>query len=166
MYYSPVRHSPPKRCVRLACIRHAASVHPEPGSNSPLSISKDNFCLLALLCFFLLTCFLFSFQCPFAALLPSAHLSCRLIPPFASLFFTFFALFYQFFEKRWFNRSFLNLFFYCFFFRIDESARLCPISDVSADSWCVGKWLPNPPLVSLPLSSYVQQAGGQGRFLW
>src|SRR5260221_14642089 len=25
------------RCpVRLACIRHAASVHPEPGSNSPL----------------------------------------------------------------------------------------------------------------------------------
>ena len=23
------------RCVRLACIRHAASVHPEPGSNSP-----------------------------------------------------------------------------------------------------------------------------------
>ena len=64
----------PKDFVRLACIRHAASVHPEPGSNSPLSISKDNFCLLALLCFFLLTCFLFSFQCPFAALLPSAHL--------------------------------------------------------------------------------------------
>ena len=23
--------------VRLACIRHAASVHPEPGSNSPLN---------------------------------------------------------------------------------------------------------------------------------
>ena len=38
MYYSPVRHSSPKRCVRLACIRHAASVHPEPGSNSQIFI--------------------------------------------------------------------------------------------------------------------------------
>ena len=41
--YSPVRHwalteaSFHIRSVRLACIRHAASVHPEPGSNSPLS---------------------------------------------------------------------------------------------------------------------------------
>ena len=37
--YSPVRHSPPKpksrRSVRLACVKHAASVRPEPGSNSP-----------------------------------------------------------------------------------------------------------------------------------
>ena len=24
--------------VRLACLRHAASVHPEPGSNSPIKI--------------------------------------------------------------------------------------------------------------------------------
>ena len=41
--YSPVRHSvnstsirklPLNRFVRLACVRHAASVHPEPGSNS------------------------------------------------------------------------------------------------------------------------------------
>ena len=41
--YSPVRHSVnstsirklPLNCfVRLACVRHAASVHPEPGSNS------------------------------------------------------------------------------------------------------------------------------------
>ena len=40
--YSPVRHSlsPPKRIqlVRLACVRHAASVHPEPGSNSHVLI--------------------------------------------------------------------------------------------------------------------------------
>ena len=28
-----------KHLVRLACIRHAASVHPEPGSNSPQKIS-------------------------------------------------------------------------------------------------------------------------------
>src|SRR5437762_10082082 len=27
----------PEGLVRLACIRHAASVHPEPGSNSPNS---------------------------------------------------------------------------------------------------------------------------------
>ena len=27
-----------KHLVRLACIRHAASVHPEPGSNSPQKI--------------------------------------------------------------------------------------------------------------------------------
>ena len=37
--YSPVRHSPgrpkPPLLVRLACVKHAASVHPEPGSNSP-----------------------------------------------------------------------------------------------------------------------------------
>ena len=38
MLYSPVRHSPPgaSACaaVRLACVRHAASVQSEPGSNS------------------------------------------------------------------------------------------------------------------------------------
>ena len=37
--YSPVRHSSTKASfglsVRLACVKHAASVHPEPGSNSP-----------------------------------------------------------------------------------------------------------------------------------
>ena len=37
--YSPVRHfiTKPKfgLIVRLACVKHAASVHPEPGSNSP-----------------------------------------------------------------------------------------------------------------------------------
>ena len=34
--YSPVRHSLgiATKLVRLACIRHAASVYPEPGSNS------------------------------------------------------------------------------------------------------------------------------------
>jgi hypothetical protein len=26
--------------VRLACVKHAASVHPEPGSNSPLKTKK------------------------------------------------------------------------------------------------------------------------------
>ena len=42
--YSPVRHSPAERAssfpaaVRLACVKPAASVHPEPGSNSPLLV--------------------------------------------------------------------------------------------------------------------------------
>ena len=45
--YSPVRHSvylsstrrlPLSSFVRLACVRHAASVHPEPGSNSHVHI--------------------------------------------------------------------------------------------------------------------------------
>ena len=35
MCYSPVRHSLITQRVRLACVRHAASVYPEPGSNSP-----------------------------------------------------------------------------------------------------------------------------------
>jgi hypothetical protein len=36
--YSPVRHSSIARGVRLACVRHAASVRSEPGSNSQLSL--------------------------------------------------------------------------------------------------------------------------------
>src|SRR3979411_3268781 len=36
--YSPVRRSstPKGLSARLACVKHAASVRPEPGSNSPL----------------------------------------------------------------------------------------------------------------------------------
>ncbi len=50
--YSPVRHSPaggPKSspaAVRLACVKPAASVHPEPGSNSPLLVSIVSYFLL------------------------------------------------------------------------------------------------------------------------
>ena len=36
--YSPVRRSFPKKRARLACVRHAASVHSEPGSNSPIKL--------------------------------------------------------------------------------------------------------------------------------
>ena len=38
--YSAVRHWGPKPPVRLACFRHAASVDPEPGSNSPSLIPR------------------------------------------------------------------------------------------------------------------------------
>ena len=43
MYYSPVRlwksQASLKLSDRLACIRHAASVYPEPGSNSPFDLT-------------------------------------------------------------------------------------------------------------------------------
>jgi hypothetical protein len=32
------------KTVRLACLRHAASVHPEPGSNSQKNLTELNFC--------------------------------------------------------------------------------------------------------------------------
>ena len=57
--------------VRLACIRHAASVHPEPGSNSPFDMTQNVFAnvffnkfwlLLPRILFLLNWRFLFSFQ--------------------------------------------------------------------------------------------------------
>ena len=58
--------------VRLACIRHAASVHPEPGSNSPfdlalLDVSDISFPFTIVLFEIDVSCvfiFLFSFQRP------------------------------------------------------------------------------------------------------
>ena len=56
--YSPVRHSVtkdfiqricPKCFVRLACVKHAASVHPEPGSNSLNKCAHQDFHVLALM---------------------------------------------------------------------------------------------------------------------
>ena len=39
------RFPPPKGILpRLACVRHAASVHPEPGSNSPYSSGVSQLC--------------------------------------------------------------------------------------------------------------------------
>ena len=45
--YSPVRHSTQGRSpflVRLACVRHAASVHSEPESNSPVTYNYKQPC--------------------------------------------------------------------------------------------------------------------------
>ena len=41
--YSPVRRSstPKGLSARLACVKHAASVRPEPGSNSPLNVYRQ-----------------------------------------------------------------------------------------------------------------------------
>ena len=66
MYYSPVRHWSASTPVRLACIRHAASVHPEPGSNSSYNLfvrtlsSVNSFCSISLrIVLFVLTLRLF-----------------------------------------------------------------------------------------------------------
>ncbi len=45
--YSPVRHSPPgastRAAVRLACVKHSASVQSEPGSNSSVQFLTITF---------------------------------------------------------------------------------------------------------------------------
>ena len=46
----------PRVTVRLACIKPAASVHPEPGSNSPLYLSLFCFCLFRAFDLFCLLC--------------------------------------------------------------------------------------------------------------
>src|SRR5262245_43093957 len=46
--YSPVRHFTHDRShflVRLACVRPAANVRSEPGSNSPVFLSKQRLCV-------------------------------------------------------------------------------------------------------------------------
>src|SRR5699024_2783965 len=46
---SPLVYSRRSLTARLACVKHAASVRPEPGSNSPLKTGDripDNFCLI------------------------------------------------------------------------------------------------------------------------
>ena len=118
MSYSPVRHSMPKHCVRLACIRHAASVHPEPGSNSPLSFSIfRQFHVFLTLSFFLslLTCLLFSFQCscrPLSRVLIYNIIYSSPLQVFFSFFFVFLSLFFQ----KFYFLLILSMFF-CYFFK-------------------------------------------------
>ena len=131
--YSPVRHSvislPPRRTsqkcfVRLECVKHAASVHPEPGSNSlknlyilgqsllcPLipsselilaSFPKSTVQSFSTRSFFVLS-LLFNFQGPSAALfvpLPeAARLFYHIPPPLSTPFLTFFSLFFRLFKN-------------------------------------------------------------------
>ena len=125
--YSPVRHSvislPPRRTsqkcfVRLECVKHAASVHPEPGSNSlknlyipgqsllcPLipsselilaSFPKSTVQSFSTRSFFVLS-LLFNFQGPSAALfvpLPeAARLFYHILSPFVKRIFKKFFIF-------------------------------------------------------------------------
>ena len=92
--------------VRLACIRHAASVHPEPGSNSPFDLALR--CLWHLSWRFrLYFYFLFSFQ------RSSAPQQCSSILPntfrFVKCFFIFFHIFYCIRLQRW-NRHFKSIY--------------------------------------------------------
>ena len=41
--YDSIRKLPLIYLVRLACVRHAASVHPEPGSNSHVKVFVSEF---------------------------------------------------------------------------------------------------------------------------
>ena len=126
--YSPVRHSvislPPRRTskkcfVRLECVKHAASVHPEPGSNSLkfcISSAKVSSCRKylfqsAILASYFLKYFVFkvfneilirSFVVQFPKTKPASSEAARLfyhIPtPFVNPFFSFLFIFFSFFE--------------------------------------------------------------------
>ena len=102
--------------VRLACVRHAASVHPEPGSNSQLKFDLD-FSMLSLLtlftCFMVLILFLrllFVYY-PFFIV---HFVFCRFLATAFILYLCFFILSRTFFI---FFKSFFVL-FRCFFFAL------------------------------------------------
>ena len=97
--------------VRLACIRHAASVHPEPGSNSPfahLFLNARAFGFFVCVAYSLLgidvSCSVFKDRFPRLAAPPlSARLYYHPLPFPSScffLFFCFFSLFLSFYVKR------------------------------------------------------------------
>ena len=78
--------------VRLACLRHAASVHPEPGSNSP---KKNNLfvcliCLASLLTF----CSVFKDRFLFCCLFASCVTNISNYFQFVKNFFSFFLFFF------------------------------------------------------------------------
>ena len=92
--------------VRLACIRHAASVHPEPGSNSPFDCLFSSFLTLCFQASFLflsgrlasfswidVSCLVFKDRSQLLAvcsvILPSASLLCQQLFYLFSVFFFF-----------------------------------------------------------------------------
>ena len=106
--------------VRLACVKHAASVHPEPGSNSHikkffLSVLSDVYPLLFFIVLFLnleltlgslINCSVFKDQCLF--LLSAFHCQQKLFYHFLfSLSRTFFKFFSTFFQAVFFNFTFV-----------------------------------------------------------
>ena len=94
----------PRNFVRLACIRHAASVHPEPGSNSPfahLFLNARAFGFFVCVAYSLLgidvSCSVFKDRFPCLAAPPlSARLYYHPLPFPSSCFFLFFAFFHLF----------------------------------------------------------------------
>ena len=84
--------------VRLACIRHAASVHPEPGSNSPFDLALRCLWHLSLQLFvfrnwrfslYFISCSVFKDHVH----LNSAHLYYQILPPSSNVFLNFFTFF-------------------------------------------------------------------------
>ena len=81
--------------VRLACIRHAASVHPEPGSNSPFDLALR--CLWHLSLYNCLFFWNWRFSLYFISCsvfkdhvhLSSAHLYYQILPLSSNVFLTF-----------------------------------------------------------------------------
>ena len=104
--------------VRLACIRHAASVHPEPGSNSPFDCSLWHWLLCQFLSFFYLNWrSLFNFCSVFKDHFFS-HLfarCCIIIPnsfAFVNIFFYVFfssSFQYYFFSSAYFSQPIYNI---------------------------------------------------------
>ena len=82
--------------VRLACIRHAASVHPEPGSNSPFDFCSTlflrffSFCYPVFLYWVKLTLFCLVFKDRCTEVLDNNTKPLLLLSIFFSLFFVFF----------------------------------------------------------------------------
>ncbi len=76
MYYSPVRHSSIAARVRLACIRHAASVHPEPGSNSLIFL----FVHLSMFLFSSIPVLFYSFELTFFSSVQFSKISLFFLP--------------------------------------------------------------------------------------
>ena len=78
------------RCVRLACIRHAASVHPEPGSNSPLSMLDNPVRLTLFSSSLSFDVSSVQFSMSLLRSPSSAYSYYHLSPPFVNTFFYFF----------------------------------------------------------------------------
>ena len=114
-YLKSIRKLHSNSSVRLACVKHAASVHPEPGSNShvkmvfePVKISLANLTVLTVLrfLFFISLKIFWNFQgcitvylsrC-FAVVLISFDILSQLIL-FVNNFFNFFELFQEFVSR-------------------------------------------------------------------
>ncbi len=92
MHYSPVRHWIVNNPVRLACVRRAASVRPEPGSNSLNLALNHKIQTIKFTGFsrYLIFKVLYFFQSP------------TILSPFFSLVNTFSYLFFDFFANFFF----------------------------------------------------------------
>ena len=91
----------PKDFVRLACIRHAASVHPEPGSNSPVDMTQNvtNVMIFVFLVRFIsfeidVSCLVFKDRNVFLflRLVQRSYIIPNILPP-VNAFFIFFSFF-------------------------------------------------------------------------